>query len=117
MPAIPLPYIQKRQQQEAARAKAREGEAAAPIVVETPSTSSPASTTAHITPTIVNGSSKGYTAERPEESNESASPMTPATAATPALEESSQQSDVGDTEISAQDTTTGKQTEFTPPYS
>jgi hypothetical protein len=69
VPAIPLPYVQKRQQQEAARARARE-EAATPTVVETPAPSSPASTTAHISPAIVNGSSKGPTAGRPEESTE-----------------------------------------------
>ncbi|KAE9376995.1 hypothetical protein N431DRAFT_542445 [Stipitochalara longipes BDJ] len=105
VPAIPLPYVQKRQQQEAARARARE-EAAAPTVVETPAPSSPASTTAHTSPAIVNGSSKEQIAERPEESTEVASPTTPATPATPALEQSSQTSEVGETEVSVQDTTT-----------
>jgi hypothetical protein len=115
VPAIPLPYVQKRQQQEAARARARE-EAATPTVVETPAPSSPASTTAHISPAIVNGSSKGPTAGRPEESTEVGSPATPAAPATPALEESSQTSEVGETEVSVQDTTTGEQTGFTTPY-
>ena len=115
VPAIPLPYVQKRQQQEAARARARE-EAAAPTVVETPEPSSPASTTAHISPAIVNGSSKSHAAERAEESTEVASPTTPATPATPALEESSQASEVEETEASVQDTTTGEQTKFATPY-
>jgi hypothetical protein len=114
VPAIPLPYIQKRQQQDAARAKAKE-QAAVPTTVETPEPSSPCSTTAHISPAIANGSSERSTAEKPEEHIESASPMTPATPATPALEESSQQSELGENEVSIQDMTTGKQTEFTPP--
>ncbi len=114
MPAIPLPYIQKRQQQEAARAKARE-QAATPTVVETLAPSSPTSTTAQITPAIVNGSSERHTAEKPEDSTEPASPMTPATPATPAVEVSSQQSELGETEVSVQDTTTGKRTDFTCP--
>jgi hypothetical protein len=115
VPAIPLPYIQKRQQQEAARAKARE-EAATPNVVGTPAPSSPASTATHTAPAIVNGSSKGDASEKPEESIESSSPATPATPATPALEESSQQSEVGETEVSVQDATPGKQTESSHVY-
>jgi hypothetical protein len=113
VPAIPLPYVQKRQQQEAARAKARE-QAATPTVVETPEPSSPSSTTAHISPAIVNGSSERSTVEKPEEHTESASPMTPATPASPPLEESSHQSELGENEVSVQDTTAGEQTEFTP---
>jgi hypothetical protein len=116
VPAIPLPYIQKRQQQEATRAKAKE-EATAPSVVETPTPSSPTTIAANITPAIVNGSSDGHATEKPEETTEPASPITPATPATPALEEEElQQSEVEEPEVSAEDETTGKQMKFTPSY-
>lgn len=111
VPAIPLPYVQKRQQQEVARARARE-QASTPTVVETPAASSPTSTTTQITPAVVNGSSERPVAEKLEESTEPASPMMPATPTTPALEVSSQQSDLAETELSAQ--TTGDLTN--PPF-
>jgi hypothetical protein len=112
VPAIPLPYIQKRQQQEAARAKARE-QAATPTVVESPAPSSPSSPNAQIAPAIVNGSSEQQIAERPEEATQPASPITPATPATPAVEESSQQSELEESVVSVQDTTTGKEMDST----
>ena len=112
VPAIPLPYIQKRQQQEAARAKARE-QAATPIVVESPAPSSPSSQNAQITPAIANGSSEQQIAEKQEETTQPASPITPAPPATPAMEESSQQSELEVSVVSVQDTTTGKQTDST----
>ena len=112
VPAIPLPYIQKRQQQEAARAKARE-QAATPIVVESPAPSSPSSQNAQITPAIANGSSEQQIAEKQEETTQPASPITPAPPATPAMEESSQQSELEVSVVAIQDTTTGKQTDST----
>jgi hypothetical protein len=110
VPAIPLPYIQKRQQQEAARAKAREQAA---TLVESPVPSSPSSPNAQIAPAIVNGSSEQQIAERPEEITQPASPITPATPATPAVEESSQQSELEESVVSVQDTTTGKEMDST----
>ncbi len=110
VPAIPLPYIQKRQQQEAARAKAKE-EVTVPTVVETPTPSSPTTTAS---PAIVNGSSNGHSAAKPEGTTEPTSPITPATPATPALEEDSQQSELEEPEVSAEDETTGEHNIFTP---
>lgn len=89
VPAIPLPYIQKRKQQDAALAKAQE-EAAIPTpaeaaeAVEAPSSPTPpASETA--TP-VINGPAE-HESEITESSVEPSPPQTPATPATPALEE------------------------------
>lgn len=94
VPAIPLPYVQKRKLQDAARAKARE-EAAAPKqeVVEAPRTPTPPPV-AEIAPPVANGSDGGRL-EKVEEiveavpSPESASPVTPTVEEeqTPAAEE------------------------------
>ncbi len=80
VPAIPLPYVQKRQQRQAAHAKARE-EAAAPAKVEAvaapPSPPLPAQEPA---PLVVNGSGREETLEKIEEVSEpavSAKPSTP----------------------------------------
>ncbi len=85
VPVIPLPYIQKRQQQEAARAKAKDEAAAPPAVVETPH--SPTESTAEITPPIANGSSDGQSSEKAEEAIEPASPSVVATPSTPVTED------------------------------
>ena len=117
VPAIPLPYIQKRQQQDAARAKAKE-EAAAPTVVETPTPSSPASTTENTAPAIANGSSGGHKAEIPVENSRPASPMTPTTPATPALDEQSEQTEIEEPEeFHSQDETPCKEKQFALPIS
>jgi len=111
VPAIPLPYIQKRQQQDAARAKAKE-EVVAPTFVQTP-TSSPSSITTNITPAIVNGSDS-HAAAKTETSIEPASPVIPATPATLALEKESH-SEVEAAQISAGEETTGAQTKIFSP--
>ncbi len=112
MPAIPLPYIQKRQQQEVARAKVND-EAKAPTVVETPTPSSPTTTTSNIPLAIVSGSTDGHAAGKSEGNTEPTSPITPAKPATPALEEESTQSEVEEPEISAEGETIGKITKST----
>lgn len=71
IPAIPLPYVQKRKQQEAARAKAREEAAAA--VVEPPTSPQPK---LDENTKIVNGSED-------QESNTKEEPTEPAVASTP----------------------------------
>ena len=57
VPAIPLPYIQKRKQQEVVREKAKE-DAPAPPVIEQESSTTPPPTVAE--PTVANGSSVGH---------------------------------------------------------
>jgi hypothetical protein len=106
IPAIPLPYVQKRQQQqEAARAKARE-EAAATPVVETPS--SPTLPAIEATPTIVNGSSENAP-EKAEEIAELSSPAAPATIE-PVVEEEVREPAGAEAETSRQEEIIGKQT-------
>jgi hypothetical protein len=56
VPAIPLPFIQKRKQQEAAREKAKQ-EPATPATVALSPSPPPAEVTSEVTPAIVNGSS------------------------------------------------------------
>lgn len=79
IPAIPLPYVQKRKQQEAARAKARE-EASAAAVVEAPT--SPEPKLPDESPLIVNGF-EDQDSEKVEEPSEPAVASTPATPAAP----------------------------------
>ena len=72
IPAIPLPYIQKRKQQQAAREKATEEAIQAPqtAVVEAPTSPTPPAT--EIAPSVVNGSSDSHATEKVEEFNEPA---------------------------------------------
>ncbi|KAL2063080.1 hypothetical protein VTL71DRAFT_6152 [Oculimacula yallundae] len=83
VPAIPLSYVQKRQQQEAARAKAKLEAAAAsapPPVVEVLRSPAPQSPVVEeITPPIANGSSDGQVSDKAEEAVEPASPSVPDT--------------------------------------
>ncbi|CAL3963784.1 unnamed protein product [Diplocarpon coronariae] len=72
VPVIPLPYIQKRQQQDAARAKAREEAAAPPSVVEAPRSLTPSAN--ETAPSITNGTSDGQVSEKADEPPEPASP-------------------------------------------
>lgn len=67
VPAIPLPYVQKRKQQEAARAKALEEANNVPVVVDTPT--SPTPPLVEATPPIVDGS-EDQMSEQAEESTE-----------------------------------------------
>jgi hypothetical protein len=95
VPAIPLPYIQKRKQQLAAREKAKENIAPTPIVEPkssptpppsspTPPKSSPTSPPSEIVPTIVNGSVDTHVAEKAEEIS---APVEQALSITPTIDE------------------------------
>ncbi|KAE8453630.1 hypothetical protein EG329_009141 [Mollisiaceae sp. DMI_Dod_QoI] len=97
IPAIPLPYIQKRKQQEAARAKAKE-EAIVPVVVEAPTSSTPP--VVDLTPPIVNGSD-GQESEKAEEPAEQPVVSTPATPPSPAIEVAEQNNAIVEPEASA----------------
>ncbi|KAH6707790.1 hypothetical protein BKA61DRAFT_134560 [Leptodontidium sp. MPI-SDFR-AT-0119] len=78
VPVIPLPYVQKRQQQEAARTKAKQEAATPPSVVEVlRSPTPPLPAVEEITPPIANGSSDGQVSEKAEEATEPASPSVP----------------------------------------
>lgn len=81
IPAIPLPYVQKRKQQEAARAKARE-EALAPVVVDAPTSPSPS---ADVAPQVVSEPDE-QESEKPNEPVEQAAVSTPATSAAATVE-------------------------------
>jgi hypothetical protein len=95
VPAIPLPYIQKRKQQLAAREKAKENIVPTPIVEPkssptpppsspTPTKSSPTSPPSEIVPTIVNGSVDTHVAEKAEEIS---APVEQALSITPTIDE------------------------------
>lgn len=58
VPAIPLPYIQKRKQQEVAREKAKQDAPAATSVIEQQNSTTPPPTVAE--PAVANGSSVGH---------------------------------------------------------
>lgn len=72
VPAIPLPYVQKRKQQQAAREKASEEavQDTQPAVMEAPSSPTPPPTEA--APSVANGSTESYNKEKFEENNEPA---------------------------------------------
>ena len=57
VPAIPLPYIQKRKQQEVAREKAKEDAPATPVIEQQYSTTPPPTVAE---PAVANGSSVGH---------------------------------------------------------
>lgn len=82
IPAIPLPYVQKRKQQEAARAKARGEEITVAVVAEAPSITSPKDVEV---PQIVNISGNEEL-EKVEEPAVSAFSSTPATPGSPEVE-------------------------------
>jgi hypothetical protein len=70
IPAIPLPYIQKRRQQQAVREKTTEEAIQVPqtAVIEAPT--SPTPPTTEIAPSVINGSSDSHATEKVEEVNE-----------------------------------------------
>ena len=84
IPAIPLPYIQKRRQQQAVREKITEEVVQVPqtAVVDAPTTLTPL--TAEIAPSVVNGSSDSHATENIEEVSE---PVEVEAATTPVFEE------------------------------
>ena len=111
VPVIPLPYVQKRQQQEAARARAKEEFAAPPPVVEALRSSTPLS--ANIIPPVANGSSDGQVSEKADEVAEPASPSVVAAPSIPVTEEHRTASE--ELEVAVEEGTSGKQiTRFLP---
>ena len=70
IPAIPLPYIQKRRQQQAAREKATEEAIEVPQTAVVEAQTSPTPPTTEIAPSIVNGSSDSHATEKIAEVNE-----------------------------------------------
>jgi hypothetical protein len=106
VPAIPLPYIQKRKQQVSARQQAKEG-AAQTHVIEEPSSPSPPPP--EIVPAIVNGSSDAHNAEKLEEVDEvTRQALAEVPATTRAAEEELREVANKDSEVSIQDKMTGK---------
>src|SRR5271155_601589 len=99
VPAIPLPYIQKRKQQVAAREKAKE-EASTPPLVETPSSQTPPAT--DIIPATANDSPGSHIIQKEEEAIGSSSP------GIPALEDALLEAAVEEREISVQEESFGK---------
>ncbi|KAJ5047388.1 uncharacterized protein L3040_003215 [Drepanopeziza brunnea f. sp. 'multigermtubi'] len=81
VPVIPLSYIQKRQQQQAARAGSREQAAASPPVFQEFRSLSPPDS--EITPLIANGSSDVQVSEKAEAEEEVVEPASPSVATTP----------------------------------
>lgn len=67
VPAIPLPYIQKRKQQVAALEKTKENAQPAPAV--DPQQSSPTTPPAVVEPAVANGSSVEHSDDKPKEVN------------------------------------------------
>ncbi len=103
IPAIPLPYIQKRQKQQAERARALE-EAIAPATVKEISTP----TLTPVIPTLaVNGLSDEKASEKTEESVAPTSPGTSITPATSGGEEAHEEI-TERSEVMADETTLGK---------
>ncbi|KAH7323604.1 hypothetical protein BKA65DRAFT_555284 [Rhexocercosporidium sp. MPI-PUGE-AT-0058] len=101
VPVIPLAYVQKRQKQEAARAKAKHEAATPPPVVEAlRSPTPPPPAIEVITPPIANGSSDGQISEKAEETTEPASPSVPDTPSVVAVEE---EAGVQEPEVSVQE--------------
>jgi hypothetical protein len=102
VPAIPLPYIQKRRQQQAAREKATD-EAVQAIQTTAPSSPTPPPT--KIVPSVVNGSSDSHATENVEDVNEPAEVVTTA----PILEDGVvDKSANGEPETSIEEETMGK---------
>jgi hypothetical protein len=109
VPAIPLPYIQKRKQQQAAREKATvDGvQATQTAVVDEPSFATPSTT--EIAPSIVNGSSDSPATENLEEVKEFNEPAEVVAATAPIFEEEvGNKSANGEPEASIGEGTTGK---------
>jgi len=79
VPAIPLPYIQKKKQQQAAREKAKEEVVQPPVLEPEPSQTPPQT---EITPPIANGSSDEHAPDKTEQTTD----LTEATEPTEALE-------------------------------
>lgn len=73
VPAIPLPYIQKRKQQVAAREKAKEDAQPAPVAEPQ---SSPTTTSTVVEPAVANGSSGEHETSKPEEARQEISKET-----------------------------------------
>ncbi|CZT02437.1 uncharacterized protein RAG0_09606 [Rhynchosporium agropyri] len=110
VPAIPLPYVQKRQQQEAARAKAKLEAATPPPVFEVlRSPTPPSPVVEEITPPIANGSSDGYVSEKTEEAVERASPSVPDAPSLPAVEK---EAVVEESEVPSREEAPGKQAAY-----
>jgi hypothetical protein len=72
VPAIPLPYVQKRKQQQAAREKASEEALQATQAAVEEARSSPIPPPTEIAPTVVNDSAESHVTEQVEEHNEPA---------------------------------------------
>ncbi|CZR61233.1 uncharacterized protein PAC_11129 [Phialocephala subalpina] len=98
IPAIPLPYVQKRKQQEAARAKALEEASIVPAVVDVPT--SPTPPAVEPTPPIANGSEE-HTPEIAEESTESIATSTLETSEGAPIEPIEEKSAVEEPHVSA----------------
>jgi hypothetical protein len=115
IPAIPLPYVQKRKQQEAARAKARE-EASSVAVVEAPTSPTPTPKPAEETSLTVNGSEdqESEKVDEPSEPAEASTPATPVTPAAPAdlpvkeVEVVDENNTVAEAEVSSHEESEGK---------
>jgi hypothetical protein len=76
VPAIPLPYIQKRKQHAATPTKV-EGDHAAALTIETPTSSSPPPTAANGSLILTNGSTDGIKLQQPSGELTPVSPVTP----------------------------------------
>ncbi|PBP17240.1 hypothetical protein BUE80_DR011933 [Diplocarpon rosae] len=85
VPVIPLPYIQKRQQQDAARAKANEEAAVPSPAVE--ASRSPTPSANEISPPIANGTSDGQVSEKADEAPEPVDPSEATARSTPQQQE------------------------------
>ena len=109
VPAIPLPYIQKRKQQQAAREKEAEGAvraAQAPIIEAPPATPTPPP--ADSSTPVVNGSTETFATDKTAEINEPAKVESFTAPAVEVEEEAVDQSANGDTHAVVE-VATGKQ--------
>ncbi|TAQ86725.1 hypothetical protein B7494_g4932 [Chlorociboria aeruginascens] len=102
VPAIPLPYIQKRTQQVAAREKIQQA-APSPVVETTISTPTPPPVV-ESSPVIANGSSN---TRIPEKTTDLAVPLSPGSSGAPAVQEESREQEVEEPEASGQEETPG----------
>lgn len=109
VPAIPLPYIQKRKQQQAAREKASEDAAQATqaVVIEAPPSPTPPPT--EIAPSVVNGSTEGHAIEKATENNEPAEVEAATAPVFRVAEEAVDDATNGEPSASIEEETMGKQ--------